>query len=155
MRRQPTNMRSLLRTGMVLAGSVVLCAELDAQEISRAEIAAQRLFQPIAVPQTTMWLREEVDPILRQRREIGRMREAALRRAAIARNDRKEDRRSDIGQWHAAIGNTAAGNWSPYPDRELDARTIRFPLPRRMNPDHRTENMKQTPLAKKGLKQKR
>lgn len=28
------------------------------------------------------------------------------------------------------IGNSAVKNWSPYPDRALDARVIRYPMPR-------------------------
>ena len=31
-----------------------------------------------------------------------------------------------IGEWRVSVGNN--GNWSPYPDRALDARAIRYPM---------------------------
>ena len=41
-----------------------------------------------------------------------------------------------------SVGNTPADNWSPYPDRALDARTLRFPLPRDSRADKRPDNLK-------------
>lgn len=32
--------------------------------------------------------------------------------------------------WQLHIGNTEISNWSPFPDRALDARVIRYPMPR-------------------------
>lgn len=87
------------------------------------------------------WLREEVDPIQRARRQIHlAMRERALERALeIAeenpRSTQPRDPAIEWGDWRFSVGNN--GNWSPYPDRELDARNIRFPL--RMKSDNRTE----------------
>lgn len=86
------------------------------------------------------WLREEVDPIQRARRRI---RELMLERAgqrareladAADRSAKPQDPAVEWGDWRFSIGNN--GNWSPYPDRELDARIIRFPL--RMKTDNRS-----------------
>ena len=87
------------------------------------------------------WLREEVDPIRRARRQIRRemYRRAdarALEAAAGAtRSSTPRDPAVEWADWRFSIGNN--GNWSPYPDRELDARNIRIPL--RMKTDNRPE----------------
>ena len=87
------------------------------------------------------WLREEVDPIRRARRQIRkemyrRADEQALEAAAGAvRSSAPRDPAIEWADWRFSIGNN--GNWSPYPDRELDARVIRFPL--RMKTDNRPE----------------
>lgn len=48
----------------------------------------------------------------------GSRRGGAVRRAA--------DPSVAIGEWRVSVGNN--GNWSPYPDRALDARAIRYPM---------------------------
>lgn len=85
------------------------------------------------------WLRQEVDPIWQARRRIHlAMRERARERALESRPKQGREASAnpgfDVGDWRFSIGNN--GNWSPYPDRELDARNIRFPL--RMKTDNRT-----------------
>ena len=97
------------------------------------------------------WLREEVDPIRRARRQIHRlMYERADERAQetvaadAARHSIPQDPSIEWADWRFSVGNN--GNWSPYPDRELDARNIRFPL--RMKTDNRSE-------AEKALEQMR
>lgn len=87
------------------------------------------------------WLRAEVDPIQRARRRIRELmyRRAGQRAREIAdaadRSAQPQDPAVEWGDWRFSIGNN--GNWSPYPDRELDARIIRFPL--RMKKDNRPE----------------
>ena len=86
-------------------------------------------------------LREEVDPIRRARRQIRRemYRRAGTRAleaaAGAARSATPRDPAVEWADWRFSIGNN--GNWSPYPDRALDARIIRFPL--RMKTDNRPE----------------
>lgn len=87
------------------------------------------------------WLREEVDPIRRARRQIRREMyrradEQAMQAAAGAvRSSKPQDPAVEWADWRFSVGNN--GNWSPYPDQELDARNIRFPL--RMKTDNRPE----------------
>lgn len=87
------------------------------------------------------WLREEVDPIQRARRQIRQMRyeraevRAAEAAAAAGQSLTPKDPAIEWADWRFSIGNN--GNWSPFPDRELDARNIRFPL--RMKRDNRPE----------------
>ena len=47
------------------------------------------------------------------------------------------DANRTAGLWRISVGNTATDNWSPYPDRALDARQLRFPLPRKLHHDKR------------------
>ena len=54
----------------------------------------------------------------------------------------KRDLSKEVGLWRMSVGNTSADNWSPYPDRALDARTLRFPLPRDSRADKRPDNLK-------------
>ena len=56
---------------------------------------------------------------------------------------RRQDPNREVALWRLTIGNTAAGNWSPYPDRAPDARNLRFPLPRNLTPDKRPEHIRQ------------
>lgn len=105
---------------------------------SPAEIFPQRV-EPLSG--SIEWLREEVDPIQRARRQIRQMRyqranQRALEAAAgAARSAKPRDPSVEWADWRFSIGNN--GSWSPYPDRELDARNIRFPL--RMKTDNRSE----------------
>ena len=87
------------------------------------------------------WLRVEVDLIRRARRQIRREMyrradEQAMQAAAGAvRSSKPQDPAVEWADLRFSVGNN--GNWSPYPDRELDARNIRFPL--RMKTDNRPE----------------
>lgn len=76
--------------------------------------------------------REEADPI-RQARKRLRMRmqeraeEVAVEAARSARPAAKpKDPNVNMAGWQFSIGNN--GNWSPFPDRALDARVIRYPM---------------------------
>lgn len=124
--------------------SIPLLAQEGGSLRAKADSAAWELL--IGPPERfpTGWLKERVDPILRERRQVRSMMEqraqqsvaelpAARNEAGTAPNDKL---------WRLQIGNTQDGNWSPYPDRELDARIIRFPLPRDMKADKRTEQQK-------------
>ncbi len=91
------------------------------------------------------WLRDRTDPILRQRRAISASRMQQAQRSILLRNGNAlpaPDPNPEIARWRAAIGNTAVNNWSPYPDRALDARTLRFPQPRNMQPDKRPAHLR-------------
>lgn len=78
-------------------------------------------------------LRGELDPLQRERHEIRRlMRERAEHAALGAPVRRTQPEPTDAPRgMRLAIGNTAPSNWSPYPDKWLDARVIKYPLPRR------------------------
>ena len=124
-----------------------------AQKQCPDEGAARRLHPEVGIPSGALdfavapldgevgWLREEVDPIQRARRRIRQMRyqranQRAMEAAAgAARSSKPQDPSVEWADWRFSIGNN--GNWSPYPDRELDARIIRFPL--RMKTDNRPE----------------
>ncbi len=78
------------------------------------------------------WIREELDPVQRERRHLERMMRSRARERALEavegaeRSAAPADPSVAIGEWRVSVGNN--GNWSPYPDRELDARVIRFPM---------------------------
>ena len=86
------------------------------------------------------WIREELDPVQRERRHLERMmrsraRERALEMLQVVGIPSPESRLKQyphadpsvaIGEWRVSVGNN--GNWSPYPDRALDARAIRYPM---------------------------
>lgn len=91
-------------------------------------------------------VREQSDPILRARMRIREaQRERAVRQAldAVARAPRStkpEDPSVVAGDWRFSIGNN--GNWSPYPDRELDARNLSFPMRKDARADKRTDQQR-------------
>lgn len=68
--------------------------------------------------------------VLEQRRD-GRTSVIARPRTAAP------DANRTAGLWRISIGNTSMENWSPYPDRALDARVLRFPHPRELRRDKR------------------
>lgn len=111
----------------------------------KAHAAAQTLLFKELEPLSLQWLREEVDPLLRARRRLRQAMQlrAEQQRSVIAvpqapeRNFGKE-----VGIWRMSIGNTSTDNWSPFPDRMLDARTLRFPMRRDSRADKRTEQQK-------------
>lgn len=93
-----------------------------------AIISAKRLHEVIpaakvanATPTSRQWFDERIDPIQRERRLIREARAAEARRNAVG--NAKKSSSSQV-----RFGNTAYENWSPYPDRELDARTLSFPM---------------------------
>ena len=96
------------------------------------------------------WLRDEVDPIQQARRRIRMLMHQRTEQHAreldkgADRSASPQDPAVEWGDWRFSIGNN--GNWSPFPDRALDARIIRFPL--RMKSYNR-------PGAEKALEQMR
>lgn len=78
------------------------------------------------------WIREELDPVQRERRHLERMMRSRARARALEavegaeRSAAPADPSVAIGEWRVSVGNN--GNWSPYPDRALDARAIRYPM---------------------------
>lgn len=137
------------RTGLILLavcslGSIPLRAQEGGTLRAKADSAARELL--IGPPERfqTGWLKDRVDPILRERRQIrGMMEQRAQQSVAeltTVRSGSEASRNDRL--WRLQIGNAQDGNWSPYPDRELDARIIRFPLPRDMKADKRTEQQK-------------
>lgn len=91
-------------------------------------------------------LREQSDPILRARMRIREARrELAIRQALDAaartpRSTKPQDPSTVVGDWRFSIGNN--GNWSPYPDRELDARNLSFPMRKDSRADKRTDQQR-------------
>lgn len=121
----------------------------------KAYDAAQELMLGGPEPFSLQWLREETNPILRERRRIHRTRQvrAEEQRSAIAlsQNARKQDPNKAVGIWRMSVGNTSANNWSPFQDRMLDARTLRFPMRRDAKADKRPDHVK----ALDGIRQQR
>lgn len=91
-------------------------------------------------------IREQSDPILQARMRIRRtLRERAIRQTMEAaqqapRSVKPEDPSVAVGDWRFSVGNN--GNWSPYPDRELDARNLSFPMRRDARADKRTDQQR-------------
>lgn len=89
---------------------------------------------PMRIP-SEQWIRESFNPALRQRQEIRRML-AECNTGPVHKNTGRirfsgGQRHVDPKLWGISIGNTAMNNFSPFPDRLLDARTLRFPMPRK------------------------
>lgn len=92
-------------------------------------------------------IRELSDPIIQARMRIRKaQRELAIQQAVDAAADKAprsvkpEDPSIAVGDWRFSIGNN--GNWSPYPDRELDARNLSFPMRRDSRADKRTDQQR-------------
>jgi len=98
-------------------------------------IAPSALQSPVGAPvgYSTRQLRERLDPVRRERMQIRRWLDDRRTGSVLHRRSSgtKRDLNRESGFWKATVGNSAAKNWSPYPDRYLDARTIKFPLPRK------------------------
>lgn len=98
------------------------------------------------------WIRDAVDPIRRERREVERMmRERARERALEASEGARKsttprDPSVEVWEWRLSIGNN--GNWSPYPDRALDARVIRFPMRDIRELDRKKKDSQPRPVPK-------
>lgn len=116
----------------------------QAELTAKADAAAREMLLGPTAELNVGWLREEVNPILRERREIRRM--MAMRAAQAAQQAQSpapaEDPHLSVGNWRLSVGNTSNKNMSPYPDRMLDARTLRFPMRRDSKADKRPESVK-------------
>lgn len=134
-------MKRLLVIGSLLAGLTVAPARTPGQEpperiAADPEAVAERIMRvdPMRNPDP-QWFREAFNPALREQREIRKM--LAERNTAPVRKNTGRIRLR--GNRHhvepklgdLSIGNTAMDNFSPFPDRLLDARTLRFPMPRK------------------------
>lgn len=120
--------------------------EFPADFAAKAHAAARELRMLPPEEFSLQWLREEVDPIQRARRKIREeMQHRAMTQESVIkahRHTQKRDLNKEVGSWRMSIGNTSVDNWSPFQDRALDARTIRFPVPRDARADKRTDQMK-------------
>lgn len=91
-------------------------------------------------------IREQSDPILQARLRIRRtLRERAIQRTLdevdkAPRSTKPQDPSVTLGDWRFSVGNN--GNWSPYPDRELDARNLSFPMRRDARADKRSDQQR-------------
>lgn len=118
---------------------------IDTDFALKAHEAAQRLLVGQPPVFSLQWLREEVDPLLRARRQLRQAMQARAeeQRSVIASPQiPKRDPNKEVGMWRMSIGNTSASNWSSFPDRALDARTLSFPMRRGSKADKRTEPQK-------------
>ncbi|WP_418991268.1 hypothetical protein [Alistipes sp.] len=134
----------LILLALCSLATIPLQAQEDRRLRAKADSAAWELLVGPPARFPTGWLKEWLDPIQRERRQIRSLMEQRARQSVgeypAARSQAEADRND--GLWRLQIGNTPPGNRSPYPDRELDARIIRFPLPRDMRADKRTEQQK-------------
>ena len=110
----------------------------------KARAAARTLLFKELEPLSLQWLREEANPLLRARRKLRQAIQTRAEKAATTAVPMvpKRDLSKEVGLWRMSVGNTSADNWSPYPDRALDARTLLFPLPRDSRADKRPDNLK-------------
>lgn len=145
---------------LLVAGSLLGIRQAYAQELPpdyrpvrtadidftrKAHEAARELLFGEPAQFSLQWLREEVDPLLRARRRLRQTMQARSeqQQSLIARQHApKRDLNKEVGIWRMSIGNTSVSNWSPFPDRALDARTLSFPIPRDSKADKRTEPQK-------------
>lgn len=133
------------RTGFILLAACLFGSThaLHAQESGSLHTKADSVARSLLIfPQEHLsadWLKEAVDPIRQQRRELRNLMERRAQQSVVQLpQDRTSfDLRKEIGLWRWSVGNTGVTNWSPYQDRALDARTISLPLPRAMKPDKR------------------
>lgn len=147
------------QTGIILLIFLGTVSALHAQEHRNAQehrapladSAARGWLAPLPQKLTVDWLREEVDPITRERRKIHQLMEQRAQKSVLQQQaiPSQKEAADATGTWRMTIGNTSVNNWSPFPDRALDARVIRFPLPRNMQPDKRPESMKRLDKLKK------
>lgn len=128
-------MKRLLST----IGACILCtaASLQAQELplrthrTASDLCSRplQLNLPAAefsLSDTLAWQLEHIRrKIMRQERR----REVTNRNVAPIRRSFDRQRKMAVN-WQIRLGNTGCGNWSPFPDRALDARTIRYPMAR-------------------------
>lgn len=114
---------------------------------------AETLLPELQAPASALdlrYMREEADPIRRERRrirEVLRQRARTSFAGSAAANRHRSGKPE--GRWRLDIGNTGSNNWSPYPDRALDARTLRFPMRRDAQADKRPESQKKMEKLKR------
>lgn len=144
------------RRWMILGALLCSIATLQAQEpIAIGQNRETPIAPAVEAPQPIAELKslsyrqllEKTNPHDRERRMI---KEALARRTqeqlVIARQPivQRQDVEASIGQWQFKISNTPR-NRSPYPDAQLDARTLSFPLPRNMTPGNRITGSRVSP----------
>lgn len=127
---------AILLAASLMSGTNALYAQEGRTLRAKADSAARGL---LITPQERLpvdWLKEAVDPIRQQRRQIRRAMERRAQQSVVLPAEAPTPSEPDkkIGSWRWSVGNTGVSNWSPYPDRALDARTISLPLPRDMRP---------------------
>lgn len=138
------------RTGtIVLAACLiwradVLCAQEGPALRAKTDTATYGLLLTAPERLPADWLKTVADPILQQRQQLRcRMEQRARESVVLLRHTPAQyDPGQQVGLWRWSAGNTGTGNWSPFPDRALDARTLRFPLPCDLRADKRPENVK-------------
>lgn len=134
----------LLLAGCMWGITPLHAQELPAERFSGADTAAMVLLPAALPPLSADWIRQDIDPIERERRQLRSLSEELARRSVVESPKTRGGTDSGRQAWlrHMQIGNTSVGNWSPFPDRALDARTIRFPLPRDARADKRSQKQK-------------
>lgn len=128
-------MKRLLST----IGACILCtaAGLQAQELplrthrTASDLCSRplQLNVPAAEFFPTDTLSWQLEHIRRKVMCQERRREVTDRNVAPIRRSFDRQRKMAVN-WQIRLGNTGCGNWSPFPDRALDARTIRYPMAR-------------------------
>lgn len=87
-------------------------------------------------------LKEAGDPLRWERHHIRRMIDRSTYRAREKKKTRtKSQDEQETRLWRIRIGNNVNENWSSYPDRALDARTLSAPLPK--TPKHNNRHHQQ------------
>lgn len=101
-------------------------------------VAKIRLTAPPPMEFSTIWIKEATNPTLKQRREVQNLMWQRSRESVMNMpKPRIQDPNKNAGLWRVSVGNVSWEVWSSFPDRALDARNLRFPLPRNMSPDKR------------------
>lgn len=138
-----------ISASILLVGCLWGIPALHAQEIRPRTLAgadsAAVVLLPAALPPISIdWLQERVDPIRRERRRLYELRERLAQQSVLVEPtlSRPFEGSKATGLWRLKIGNTAVDNWSPYPDRMLDARIISFPMRRDARADKRSDQQK-------------
>lgn len=130
-------MTRLLTLLLLLVGAASARAQEPPARIAtdyEAVIGGMMEVGPMRLP-SQQWIRESFNPALRQRQEIRRMlverNTGPVRKNTGRIRFHGDQRHVEPKLWCISIGNTAMNNFSPFPDRLLDARTLRFPMPRK------------------------
>lgn len=128
-------MKRLLST----IGACILCtaASLQAQELplrthrTASDLCSRplQLNLPAAEFSLSDTLSWQLEHIRRKAMQQERRREVTDRNVVPIRRSFDRQRKVAV-TWQIRLGNTGCGNWSPFPDRALDARTIRYPMAR-------------------------
>jgi len=149
----------LLIAGCILAPSVLYAQEFPAELPARFQPVPWELVLNAPKPYSLQWLREEMDPNLQEVREIRSLLTMRTRAQAsligIEKSRYQRDLKKEVGAWRMHIGRTGVNNWSPFLDRKLDARTLRFPVPRNSRADKRPEKVKALEKMRREHRQKK